>query len=129
MMEIGTGELIGATATVIAAGWVLLQLAFRQFEKRLDDKFDLQSKEIAAQSAKISVLEQISNEVKRLELESIRVESRSNITFATKEELVRAIEKMEKTIERVFQVVERIDLKIDSKVDRDECERMMRGSK
>lgn len=126
-MNIGVGELAGSVIAIIGAGWVLLQLAFRQFEKRLDDKFDAQSREISAQSAKISVLEQISNEVKRLELENIRVESRSNITFATKEELIRAIEKNEKTIERVFNVLQKIDEKIEGKIDRDDCERMMRS--
>lgn len=116
-MTFGVGELFGAVVTIIGAGWVLLRLTFSQY----DDKQTLRFK---ALDEKFGKMETVMHDVKRLELEQIRVEGRMSIAYATKEEMFRMEEKTTKTLERVFGLLTTINEKLDGKVSRDECERV-----
>lgn len=114
----GLGELLGALATVVGIGWAILRMSFAQFEKRVDGKLDALDK-------KFSTIERLELEIKRVEVDGIRGASHYPIIYATKEELTRAQEKHDKTMERVFGLLQTINDKLDKKVDREECEKMM----
>ena len=114
----GIGELLGALATVVGIGWAILRMSFAQFEKRVDEKLD-------SLDSKFSTIERLELDIKRVEVDGIRGASQQAILFATKEELSRAQEKHDKTMERVFGLLQAINDKLDRKVDRDECEKMI----
>lgn len=120
-LSVGVGEIATVLGGTVGIGWALLRMTMGQFEKRLDEKF-------SNQTQRMNALEVIAVEIKKMEVEQIRMEGRLNIVHATKEELSRAEEKLEKTVERVFGILQAINDKLDGKVDRDECERMMRGN-
>lgn len=105
MMNFGIGELLGAVITIISAGWFLLQIAFRQFERRLDEKF-------VAQGVRITSLEGVAMDIKRLELEVVKRDS----SYVSRQEYNTALQ-------RIFDKLELIDSKLSSKVDRTECAR------
>jgi uncharacterized membrane protein YccC len=106
-MELGIGELVGAVVAIIGAGWVLLQLAFRQFELRLDDKFK-------AQGVRIAAIEGVTLDIKRLELEVVKRDS----SYVSRQEYNLALQ-------RIFDKLELIDGKLSNKVDRSDCQRLM----
>lgn len=114
----GLGELVGSLASVVGMGWVLLRVSFSQFEKRIDNKLE-------SLDSKFSTIERLELDIKRVEVDGIRSASQYPILFATKEELVRSQEKTDKTMERIFGLLQAINDKLDRKVDRDECEKMM----
>lgn len=62
MLTVGFGELIGASAVLLGAGWGLLKLIFMQFEARINEKFELQKKSQER-------VELLTIDIKRLELE------------------------------------------------------------
>lgn len=99
-MTLGFDELFGLLAAFVGVGWTLLKLTMIQFEKRLDVRF---------QSLDDNV-----HDVKRLELEQIRMDGRFATTYATKEELSRVQERHEKTVERVFDLIRGIEEKLDA---------------
>jgi len=106
-MLVGLGELFGAVVAIIGAGWVLLQIAFKQFERRLDDKFQ-------AQGVRIAALEGVALDIKRLELEIVKRDS----AYIYRSEYNTALQ-------RIFDKLESIDGKLSNKVDREDCNRMM----
>lgn len=98
---IGLPELIGFVATLVGAGWALMRMSFNQFERRLDEKFKL--------------LDTAVNDVKRLELDIVRTDTRNAQIYITKID-------HDKILERIFSVLERMDKKLDGKADASECE-------
>lgn len=108
---LGLGELLSALMTVVAVGWGLLRLSFGQFERRLD--------------AKLNAIERLELDIKRVEVDGIRQAGQEAILYATKEELMRTQEKHDKTLEHVFGLLEVINSKLDRRVDREECEKLM----
>lgn len=111
-ITVGFGELMAGLSAIVAVGWGILRMSFAQFEKRIDSKFNS--------------IERLELEVKRIEVETIRTSGQNAILYATKEDLTRAQEKHDKTLERVFGLLQSINDKLDRKVDREECEKMMR---
>jgi hypothetical protein len=110
-LSVGLGELLTAFMSMIGIGWGILRISFSQFEKRIDAKFN--------------TIERLELDIKRVEVDGIRSASQFQMLFVTKEELSRAQEKHDKTMERVFGILQTINDKLDKKVDRDECEKMM----
>jgi hypothetical protein len=110
MMEFGVAQLVASVLSIIGAGWVLLQVAFKQFERRLDDKFQ-------AQGLRIASLEGVALDIKRLELEVVKRDS----SYVPRQEYNLALQ-------RIFDKLEVIDGKLSSKVDRADCQRMMNKS-
>lgn len=101
-MELGISQLIASVLSIIGAGWVLLQVAFKQFERRLDDKFQ-------AQGLRISSLEGVALDIKRLELELVKRDG----SYVSRQEYNLALQ-------RIFDKLESIDEKLSKKIDRDE---------
>ena len=99
-MTLGFDEFFGLLAAFVGVGWALLKVTLSQFEKRLDSRFQ--------------ALDDTIHDVKRLELEQIRMDGKFAITYATKEELMRVQERHEKTLERVFDLIRSLDEKMDS---------------
>mgnify|MGYP003395747344 CR=1 FL=1 len=98
---IGLSELIGFGATLISAGWILLKLSLAQFEKRLDEKF--------------KSLDTAVSDVKRLELEVVRADTRNAQTYIARQEY-------NDTLKRIFDVLERMEQKLDSKANAFDCD-------
>ncbi len=119
MLTVGLGELIGAVAVLVGAAWALLTLLFRQFEKRLDEKFEAFS--LAATTEKHNLDDKFKNlddkfknysdqltkidyfalELKRLENDILR---RDSIVVTRSE--------FEKTSEKIFKLLEVISEKV-----------------
>jgi len=98
---VGIGELIGLGIVLVGAGWTLLKLSLSQFEKRLGERFKL--------------LDVAVNDVKRLELDIVRSDTRNAQTYVTQVN-------HDKILERIFKVLEGMDAKLDVKANSVECE-------
>lgn len=99
--ELGLVELLGFAASLVAGGWALLKISLNQFERRLDERF--------------KVLDSAVADVKRLELEIVRSDARNAQIFITKAD-------HDKILERIFNILERMDKKLDLKADAADCE-------
>ncbi|MDI1362501.1 hypothetical protein [Methylotenera sp.] len=104
MFTIGMPEVLGFVITLIGAGWALIKLSLNQFEKRLDDK--LKNLDVAV------------SEIKRLELEIVRNDAKAAQTYVT-------IIGHDKSLERIFDMLGRIEASLSNKISRDEVERII----
>jgi len=104
IFSIGLGEVLSFAVVLIGAGWGLIKLTFNQFEKRLDEK--------------LVTLDLAVTEIKRLEIEIIRNDARAAQLYATKTE-------NEKSLERIFTVLARVESCMHLKISREEVERLI----
>jgi hypothetical protein len=100
MFSIGAGELIWFIVALIGGGWALLTLSFKQFEKRLENKFEAQNQRLAA-------MEAMTLDIKRLEIEIVKRDSQ----YIPRSEV-------QVSLDRVFSVLRDIDMKLDKKADK-----------
>lgn len=100
--HVGLPEIVGFTITLIGGGWTLLKMSLNQFENRLGEKF--------------KTLDLAVNDVKRLELEAVRAETRNAQMYVTKTE-------HDKILERIFKVLESMDAKLVNKTDSEEVDK------
>jgi hypothetical protein len=112
MMTLGISEILALVSGIIGVGWTLLRMSLGQFEKRLDTRFE-------SFDEKFKVIDKVVHDIQKLELEQIKAESKFNIIYATKEELMRVSERHEKTIERIFDILRLIESKLEAKLDRE----------
>lgn len=98
---VGFAELIGFGITLVGGGWTLLKLSLNQFEKRLDERFKL--------------LDTAVQDVKRLELEIVRSDTRNAQLYITRSE-------QKDVLERIFGMLNTIEHKLDAKVDARHCD-------
>ena len=99
--QIGLPELMAFALANIGGGWALLRISFSQFELRLDDRFKLLDKAV--------------NDVKRIELEIVRADTRNAQTYVTQAN-------HDKGLERIFTVLTSMEQKLDSKANAADCE-------
>ena len=99
--QLGLPELIAFALANIGGGWALLRLSFSQFEMRLDDRFEL--------------LDNAMSDVKRIELEIVRADTRNAQTYVTQTS-------HDKVLERIFNVLSSMEQKLDGKADAADCD-------
>ena len=99
--HLGLPELIGFAVTIVGGGWTLMKMSLSQFEKRLDERFKL--------------LDMAVNDVKRLELDIVRSDTRNAQTYVTQAN-------HDKILERIFKVLESMESKLDVKANSADCE-------
>jgi len=99
--QLGLIELISFAVANIGGGWALLRISFSQFEMRLDDRFKL--------------LDNAVNDVKRIELEIVRADTRNAQTYVTQTN-------HDKVLERIFNVLLSMEQKLDGKANAADCE-------
>ena len=99
--QLGLIELIAFAVANIGGGWALLRISFTQFELRLDDRFELLDNAMA--------------DVKRIELEIVRADTRNAQTYVTQTS-------HDKGLERIFNVLSSMEQKLDGKANADDCE-------
>ena len=99
--QLGLIELISFAVANIGGGWALLRISFSQFEMRLDDRFKLLDKAV--------------NDVKRIELEIVRADTRNAQTYVTQAN-------HDKVLERIFNVLSSMEQKLDGKANAADCE-------
>ena len=99
--QLGLPEIIAFVLANIGGGWALLRLSFAQFELRLDDRFELLDNAMA--------------DVKRIELEIVRADTRNAQTYVTQTS-------HDKGLERIFNVLSSMEQKLDGKANADDCE-------
>ena len=99
--QLGLPELIAFVLANIGGGWALLRLSFAQFELRIKDQFKLLDKAV--------------NDVKRIELEIVRADTRNAQTYVTQEN-------HDKVLERIFTALTSMEQKLDSKANAADCE-------
>ena len=99
--QLGLIELISFAVANIGGGWALLRISFSQFEMRLDDRFKLLDKAV--------------NDVKRIELEIVRADTRNAQTYVTQTN-------HDKVLERIFNVLLSMEQKLDGKANAADCE-------
>lgn len=98
---IGMAELVGFGMVIVGGFWTLLKLSLGQFEKRLDERFKL--------------LDVAVNDVKRLELDIVRSDTRNAQTYVTQAN-------HDKILERIFSVLESMDTKLSVKANEKDCD-------
>ena len=116
-VDIGIGELLAIMTAIVGAAWGLLNISLRMFEKRLDDRFGVIGQ-------KITVLDGLVLDIKRLEVEQVRRDGVFIQQYVHKEEFKEYMERQQKTVERIFTLLQSMNDKLDTKVSREECERM-----
>jgi len=94
--QLGLTELIAFAVANIGGGWALLRLSFAQFELRLNDRFEL--------------LDDAMADVKRIELEVVRADTRNAQTYVTQAS-------HDKVLERIFNVLSSMEQKLDGKAN------------
>ena len=99
--HLGLPELVGFAVTIVGGGWTLMKMSLSQFEKRLDERFKL--------------LDLAVNDVKRLELDIVRSDTRNAQTYVTQAN-------HDKILERIFKVLESVDSKLDVKANSADCD-------
>src|SRR3990167_2781183 len=99
--HLGLPELLGFAVTIVGGGWTLMKLTLSQFEKRLDERFKL--------------LDVAVNDVKRLELDIVRSDTRNAQTYVTQAN-------HDKILERIFKVLESMESKLDFKANAVDCD-------
>ena len=99
--QLGLPEIIAFVLANIGGGWALLRISFAQFELRLDDRFELLDNAMA--------------DVKRIELEIVRADTRNAQTYVTQTS-------HDKVLERIFNVLSSMEQKLDGKADAADCE-------
>ena len=99
--QLGLPEIIAFVLANIGGGWALLRLSFAQFELRLDDRFELLDNAMA--------------DVKRIELEIVRADTRNAQTYVTQTN-------HDKALERIFNVLSSMEQKLDGKADAADCD-------
>jgi len=99
--QLGLTELIAFALANIGGGWALLRLSFAQFELRLNDRFEL--------------LDNAMDDVKRIELEVVRADTRNAQTYVTQAS-------HDKVLERIFNVLSSMEQKLDGKADAADCD-------
>jgi len=99
--QLGLPELIAFALANIGGGWALLRLSFAQFEQRLNDRFELLDNAMA--------------DVKRIELEVVRADTRNAQTYVTQTN-------HDKVLERIFNVLSSMEQKLDGKANAADCE-------
>lgn len=104
---LGFGELLSFAGMLIGAAWILIRITFGQFEKRLDEK--------------LKTLDSAVQQIQRLEVEIVRNDARAAQTYVTKQDL-------DKTLERMFAVLERIEVCLAVKISREEVERLIQSA-
>ncbi len=101
---IGLAEILGFVFALTGAGWTLIKISLGQFEKRLDEK--------------LLTLDRAVGEIKRLELEIMRSDMKAAQTYPTKAE-------NEKTLDRIFMALEKIESCMVVKITRDDVHKMI----
>ena len=99
--QLGLIELIAFAGANIGGGWALLKISFAQFELRLNDRFELLDNAMA--------------DVKRIELEVVRADTRNAQTYVTQTN-------HDKVLERIFNVLSSMEQKLDGKANAADCE-------
>ena len=99
--QLGLIELIAFAVANIGGGWALLRISFTQFELRIKDQFKLLDKAV--------------NDVKRIELEIVRADTRNAQTYVTQTS-------HDKVLERIFNVLSSMEQKLDGKADAADCD-------
>src|SRR4030066_2406336 len=99
--HLGLPEILGFAITMVGAGWTLLKMSLSQFEKRLDERFKL--------------LDVAVNDVKRLELDIVRSDTRNAQPYVTQAN-------HDKILERIFKVLESMEAKLDVKANSAYCD-------
>ena len=99
--QLGLIELIALAGANIGGGWALLKISFAQFEQRLNDRFELLDNAMA--------------DVKRIELEVVRADTRNAQTYVTQTN-------HDKVLERIFNVLLSMEQKLDGKANAADCE-------
>ena len=99
--QLGLTELIAFVLANIGGGWALLRISFTQFELRIKDQFKLLDKAV--------------NDVKRIELEIVRADTRNAQTYVTQTS-------HDKGLERIFNVLSSMEQKLDGKANAADCE-------
>lgn len=104
VVTFSSSDLLTAVIALIGAGWGMMKFLFMKHEQNLNSKLE--------------PIKDVLHDVKKLELEQIRMDSKIALTYATKEELVRAEDKHAKVVERIFGLLESMNAKLDGKVDK-----------
>jgi len=99
--QLGLPEIIAFVLANIGGGWALLKISFAQFEQRLNDRFELLDNAMA--------------DVKRIELEVVRADTRNAQTYVTQTN-------HDKVLERIFNVLLSMEQKLDGKANAADCE-------
>jgi hypothetical protein len=116
--ELGIGEFVGILSIAMGTGWMLLQVSFGQFEKRLDAKFE-------SQNVRIAAIEGIATKIQAIELEAARNAASMNMHFVTREEYRIDQVEIKQSLNQIFALLRDMSTKLDSKVDRGDCDRRM----
>lgn len=98
---VGLAELMGLGLAIVGGFWTLLKVSLNQFEKRLDERF--------------KILDHAVDDVKRLELDIVRSDTRNAQTYVTQAN-------HDKILERIFKVLESMDDKLINKADASDCD-------
>lgn len=122
------GEVIAILGVVIgitwAAIWWLIKLSFSQFSIGLVSKFDGFTQQLQNVQSRLTSLEGVACDLKRLELEMVKRDGIYAQSFVQRDEFRIYQQEQKDAVAKVFDILEKINDKLDDKMSRTECERM-----
>lgn len=102
-------ELVSVAAAIVGVLWMLGKLGLAQFMSRIDDRFQ-------TIDSKLKTFDPLHGELARVDKDLIQVRLEMSQNYVRHEGLTRLTQRMEQLFKEVFD-------KLDSKADKDECDR------
>lgn len=107
-------DALGLVSALIGGAWALLKMNAIQFNRGLDARF-------ATQDDKLKHIDGLMTDIKRVELDSARRDGEYAGKFCTKEEMRVEGDRAERVSRQIFELLHRIEDKLDNKVSKSEC--------
>lgn len=121
-VELGVGEIVSILIAIVALAWALLKIVFNQFDGKQEVRYQAVSSRFEGLDKKVSGIDALVLEVKKLEIEQLRRDNQYAEKFATKADMQERDTKLDKTLERLFGLCTTMNDKLDNKVNRSECD-------
>jgi hypothetical protein len=121
-LSLGAGEVLGILVAITTLAWTLLQMVFKQYDEKQDARHKEVSTQYVSLEKKVSAIDALVLEVKKLEIEQLRRDAQYSEKFVTKAEMDNCQIKHDKIVERIFKLLETMNDKLDSKVNKQDCD-------
>lgn len=121
-LSLGAGEVLGILIAITTLAWTLLQMVFKQYDEKQDARHKEVSTQYVSLEKKVSAIDALVLEVKKLEIEQLRRDAQYSEKFVTKAEMESSQVKHDKIVERIFNLLETMNEKLDGKVNKKDCD-------
>lgn len=121
-VSIGAGEITGILIAIVGMAWALLKIVFNQFDAKQESRFQSVSARFETLEKKVSAIDSLVLEVKKLEIEQLRRDNQYSEKFVTKVDSDANQVKHDKVVDRIFTLLQQMNDKLDNKMNKNDCD-------